>query len=56
MNNDDFSVLVSVSGDAPLSEHEYCVAIVFKMTEQVENESASNFALTLNIPLKKLLG
>ena len=33
----------------PLSEHVYCVAVAFKMTES-SNESASNFALSLNIP------
>ena len=39
-----------------LSEHVYCVAITFKMTEQVEHASASNFSLSLNIPPWKLFG
>ena len=33
MNNDDFAVLVSGGCWMPLSEHVYCVAITFKMTE-----------------------
>ena len=50
MNNDDFTVLVSGDGRR-LSEHMYCVAIAFKMTEQVEKSySASYLALSLNIP------
>ena len=40
----------------PLSEHVYCVAIAFKMTEQQSNESASKFVLSLNIPPWKLFG
>ena len=36
VNNDDFTVLVSGGGKTPLSEHVYCVAIAFKMTERVE--------------------
>ena len=36
MNNDDFTILVSGGGKMPLSEHVYCVAVVFKMTEPVE--------------------
>ena len=40
----------------PVSEHVYCVAIAFKMTERLSNESASNFALSLNIPPQKLSG
>ena len=40
----------------PLSEHVYCVAITFKMTEKVSNESASNFVLSLNILVQKLFG
>ena len=38
----------------PLSEHVYCVAITFKITEWVE-QCASNLALSLNIPLQKTL-
>ena len=38
-----------------LSEHVYCVAVAFKLTEW-SNESASNFVLSLNIPLCKLFG
>ena len=38
-----------------LSEHVYCVAVTFKMTEWVEQwKSASNFALSLNIPPRTL--
>ena len=37
-----------------LSEHVYCVPVTFKMTEWVDNKSASNFVLSLNIPLQKL--
>ena len=40
------SLLLSGGGS---SQHVYCVVIAFKMTEE-NNESASNFALTLNIP------
>ena len=36
------------------SEHMYCVAVTFKMTK-LSNESTSNFALSLNIPVWKLL-
>ena len=39
-----------------MSEHVYCVAITFKMTEKVSNESASNFVLSLNILVQKLFG
>ena len=39
----------------PSSEHVYCVAIAFKMTEH-SNKSASNFVLSLNIPLWKVFG
>ena len=38
------------------SEHVYCVAISFKMTEQVEQWNCIKFALSLNIPLGKLFG
>ena len=37
----------------PVKEHAYCVTETFKMTEY-SNKSASNFALSLNIPLWKL--
>ena len=37
-----------------LSLNVYCVAVALEMTEQVEHESVSNFALSLNIPLWKL--
>ena len=39
----------------PLSEHVYCVAVTFRMTEY-SNEYASKFALSLNVPLQKLPG
>ena len=38
-----------------LSEHVYCVAVTFKVTEQ-SNEFASIFVLNLNIPPQKLFG
>ena len=38
-----------------LSEHVYCVTVTFKMSKW-SNKSASNFALSLNIPPHKLLG
>ena len=38
-----------------MSEHVYCAAITFKLTEY-SNESASNFVLSLNIPPRKLFG
>ena len=38
----------------PLSDPVYCVAIAFKMTEQVEEKFTSNFVLNLNIPPQKL--
>ena len=37
-----------------LSEHEYCVAITFKMTERVEQQIYIKFALSLNVPPQKL--
>ena len=40
----------------PLSECVYCVAIKFKMTEWVEQLSASNFVLSLNVPPWKQFG
>ena len=33
VNNDNFTLLVSGDGRCPLSEHVYCVAAAFKMTE-----------------------
>ena len=36
VNNDNFTLLVSGDGRCPLSEHVYCVAAAFKMTEWVE--------------------
>ena len=53
MNNDDFTVLVR-GGGRPLSKHVDCVAVTLKMSERVEHGSASNFALSLNIPPQKL--
>ena len=40
----------------PLSEHVYCVAIMFKMTEWVEQPICIKFSLSLNIPPWKLFG
>ena len=37
------------------SEHVYCVTIPFKMSDQ-SNESASDLAVSLNIPQQKLFG
>ena len=53
MNNDNLTVLVSGGWSMLLSEHVYCVAIEFKITEQYSKKSASNFALILNIPPQK---
>ena len=39
-----------------LSEHVYCVALTFKMTEPYSIQSASNFLLRLNIPPQKQFG
>ena len=39
----------------PLSEHVSCVAIAFKMAE-LSHKSASNLALSLNIPSRTLFG
>ena len=36
VNNDNFTVLVSGGGWTLLSEHVYCVAVAFKMTERIE--------------------
>ena len=36
VNNDNFTVLVSGERWIPLSEQVYCVAVAFKMTEQVD--------------------
>ena len=48
MNNDDFTVLVSGGGQQMLlSEHVYCVAIAFKMTEQVEQRICIKFCVKL---------
>ena len=38
-----------------LSERVYCVAVTFKMTDGVEQQIHSNFALSFNIPPRKLL-
>ena len=51
MNNGDFTVLVSGGG---LSEHVYCVASHSKWLTEYNNESASDFALSLTIPPWKL--
>ena len=42
--------------EMPLSEHVYCVALTFKMTEQVEQLICINFVSSLNILLQKLFG
>ena len=49
MNNDDFMLLVSGGGQQMLlSEHVYCVAIAFKMTEQVEQQICIRFCVKLD--------
>ena len=40
----------------PLSERVYCVTIAFKTMSELSNKSASDFALSLNIPPRKLFG
>ena len=47
MDNDDFTVLVSGGGRHHLSEHVYCVAIAFKMTEQLEQQICIKFCVKL---------
>ena len=47
MNNDDFTVLVSGGSRHRLSEHVYCVAITFKMTEQVKQQICIKFYIKL---------
>ena len=39
----------------PLSEHLYCVAIPFKMTEQVEQQICIKFALSLNYSFTEII-
>ena len=46
MNNDDFTVLVSGAVDT----------VDENVLSEWSNESATNFALSLNIPLQKLFG
>ena len=45
--NNDFTVLVSGGGRCPLSEHVYCVAVTFKMTEQVEQQICIKLCIKL---------
>ena len=47
MNNDNFTVLVSEGSRPPLSEQVYCVAVTFKMTEQVEQQICIKFCIKL---------
>ena len=47
MNSDDFTVLVSGGSRHRLSEHVYCVAITFKMTERVEQQICIKFCVKL---------
>ena len=58
ITNDNFTGLVTGGSRCSLSERVYCVAVTCKMTEWVERPSASNFALSLNIPpwKQKLFG
>ena len=45
MNSDDFTVLVSWGGVC--CYHMYCVSIMFKMTEQVEQQIYKKFCVKL---------
>ena len=47
MNNDSFTVLVSGGQYTSLSGHVYCVAVTFKMTEQVEQQIYIEFCVKL---------
>ena len=47
MNSDDFTVLVSGGQWMLLSEHVYCVASTFKMTELVEQRIRIKFCVKL---------
>ena len=40
----------------PLSEHVYCVAVTFKMTEQVEQQICIEFCANLEHPPQKIFG
>ena len=46
MNSDDFTVLVSGGVDT-VSEHVYCVAVAFKMTEWIEQRICIKFCIKL---------
>ena len=47
VNNDKVTVLVSGGGYTPLSEHVYCEALAFKMTEQVQQHICIRFCMKL---------
>ena len=56
MNNDDFTVLVSGGGRDPLSEHVSCVAIAFKITEQVEQRICIKYCVKLEHSSTEAIG
>ena len=56
VNNDDFTVLASGGWQTPLSEHVYCVAVVFKMTEQVEQQICIKFCIKQEHSSVKTIG
>ena len=48
VNTDDFTALASEGGGRrQLSEHVYCVAVTFKMAEQVEQRICIKFCMKL---------
>ena len=54
MNNDDFTVLVSGGGRCPSASMCTAWPTLSKWLIEYSNESASDFALSLNIPQQKL--
>ena len=56
MNNDNFTVLVS-AGDTLLDEHVHCVALTFKIAEQIEQRICIKFCVKLEtLPSGNYLG
>ena len=47
VNKDDFTILISGGSRRPSSEHVSCVAVTFKMTEQVEQQICIKFCFKL---------
>ena len=50
VNDDDFTALVSWGQQTLLSEHVYCVAVTFKVTERVEQRICITFCVKLEHP------